>query len=160
MVPAFGFPRCVYNDNGTHLTGFEITTYFSSHGTTQITASIMHPSSVGLIEQNVQLVTSQIWKWVLDRGPSANEYWRCRLQETLPAINGRLISLHGFIPGEILLGYTPEWKINLDPNSINARELHTTPDALGVNEWVDRRDERREQAIQTMAANQTKMERK
>lgn len=84
IVPVFGFPRCVYNDNGTHFTGYEIITYFGSHRTTQITAPIMDPSSVGLVERNVQLITSQIRKWVLDRGPRAKEHLARKCKSSIP----------------------------------------------------------------------------
>ena len=62
LVPVFGFLLCIFHDNGSHFTGAKITTFFESHGTTQIRAPISHPSSVGLAERNVQLVISQIRK--------------------------------------------------------------------------------------------------
>ena len=76
--------------------------------TTQIRAPISHTSSVGLVERNVQLVSSQVRKWVLDRGPGAKMNWGRIIPEILPPINGRLIRLHGFTPGEIMLGFVPE----------------------------------------------------
>lgn len=74
FVPVFGFPLCIFRDNGSHFTGAEITTFYESHGTTQIRAPISHPSSVGLVERNVQLVISQVRKWVLDRGPEKKQF--------------------------------------------------------------------------------------
>lgn len=79
----------------------------------------------------MHLVTSQIRKWVLDRGPGAKRYWGRSLQEILPAINGRLIRLYGFNPWGDILGYTPEWQMSSDPNS-NIRGLPATPDVRNV----------------------------
>ena len=71
LVPVFGYPLCIFHDNGSHFTRAEITVFFESHGTTQIQAPISHPSLVGLVERNVQLVVSQVRKWVLDWRPGA-----------------------------------------------------------------------------------------
>lgn len=108
LVPVFRFPFCLFHGNGSHFTGVEITAFFELHGTTQIRAPISHPSSVGLVERNVQLVISQVRKWVLDRGPGAKMIWRRSIPEIIPSINGRLVRLHGFTPSEIMLGYVPE----------------------------------------------------
>ena len=83
LVPVFGFPLCLFHDNGSHFTGAEITAFF-----TQIRAPISHPSSVGLVERNVQLVISQVRKWVLDRGPGAKTIWGRSIPEIIPSING------------------------------------------------------------------------
>ena len=88
FIPVFGFPLCIFHDNGSHFTEAEITTFFESHGTTQIRAPISHPSSVGLVERNVQLVISQVRKWVLDRGPGAKTIWGRSIPEILPSVNG------------------------------------------------------------------------
>lgn len=58
LASIFGWLECLYNDNGIHFTGDEITALFESHGTVQITAPISHPSLVGLVERSVQLVIS------------------------------------------------------------------------------------------------------
>ena len=65
IVFAFGFLQCIFNDNGTHFTGSEITTFFENYSIMQIFISTTHSLLVGLVEQNVQLVTNQIRKWVL-----------------------------------------------------------------------------------------------
>ncbi len=87
LIPVFGFPLCIFHDNGSHFTGVEITAFFESHGTTQIRASIIHPSSVGLVKRNVQLVISLVKKWVLDRGPGAKTIWGCSIPKILPSMN-------------------------------------------------------------------------
>ena len=90
----FGFPLCIFHDNGSHFTGAEITAFFKDNGTTQIRAPISHPSSVGLVERNVELVISQVRKWILDWGPGVKTNWGRSIPEILPPINGRLIRLH------------------------------------------------------------------
>ena len=66
LVPVFGFPLYIFYDKSSHFTGAEITTFFESHGTTQIRAPISHPSSVDLVKRNVLLIINQVRKWVLD----------------------------------------------------------------------------------------------
>lgn len=53
LVPIFGFPICLFYNNGSHFTWAEITAFFQLHGTTQICAPINHLFSVGLVERNV-----------------------------------------------------------------------------------------------------------
>lgn len=65
IAPVFEFPESVFCDNGSHFRGSETVALFESHGTKVYFAPISHPSSVGLVERNVQLVTEQIRKWVL-----------------------------------------------------------------------------------------------
>lgn len=43
FTPVFGFPLCIFYDNGFHFTGAEITAFFKDHGITQIRALISHP---------------------------------------------------------------------------------------------------------------------
>lgn len=162
LAPVFGFPKCIYNDNGSHFTGSEITTLFQSHGTFQIITPISHPSSVGLVERNVQLFTSQLRKWVLDRGPAAKMFWGRAIPEIMPAINSRLVRLHGFTPANILLGYSPEWKVTRDRPPGEERNL-SAPDALDevlTTQWMDLRDESRNTATQRMSQNNTTVEHK
>ena len=42
LVPVFGFPLCIFYDDGSHSTDAEITTFFESHGTTQIRTSLIN----------------------------------------------------------------------------------------------------------------------
>ena len=44
LILVFEFPLCIFHDNGSHFIRAEITTFFKSHGTTQIRAPISHPS--------------------------------------------------------------------------------------------------------------------
>lgn len=53
FVLVFGFPFCIFHDNGSHFTGAEIIAFFKDHGTMQFQAPISHPSSVGLVERKV-----------------------------------------------------------------------------------------------------------
>lgn len=47
---------------------------FSSHGTRPYFAPISHPSSVGLVERQVLLLTSQLRKWIYDKGSSSEAF--------------------------------------------------------------------------------------
>lgn len=62
LVSAFGFPCCIFHDNGSHFIGAKITTFFKSYHTTQIRAPISYPSLVGLVERNIHFVISQVKK--------------------------------------------------------------------------------------------------
>ncbi len=166
LVPVFGFPLCLFHDNGSHFTGAEITAFFELHGTTQIRAPISHPSSVGLVERNVQLVISQVRKWVLDRGPGAKTIWGRSIPEIIPSINGRLVRLHGFTPSEIMLGYVPEWKVTgsetpiREVTSEEIEELEKGADGLIIERMVERREEQRTFAVRSISENHTRQEKK
>ena len=158
IAPVFGFPESTFCDNGSHFTGSEITALFESHGTTQYFAPISHPSSVGLIERNVQLTSSQIRKWVMDRGPQAKKYWGRSLPEVALNINTRLLRMHGFTPSQILMGYTPEWNVRYR-NTEQAPNLsgHTGPEDLTA--YFEGREEERQRVIGTIGASNSKLER-
>lgn len=149
----FGSPLCIFYDNGSHFTGVEITAFFELHGTTQIRTPISYPSSIGLVERNVQLVISQVRKWVLDRGLGAKTIWGRSIPEIFPLINGRLVRLHGFTPSEIMLGYIPERKVTgreipiQEATSGAVEELEKGVEGLIIERIVDRREEQRTFAI-------------
>lgn len=111
LAPIFGFPKDLYTDNGSHFIDSETISLFESHGTHVTQAPISHPSSVGLVERNVQIVLAQIRRWVYQKGPTAKHYWGRAIPQIMPNINGRLLRVHGFTPAEILLRYNPKWKI-------------------------------------------------
>ena len=106
IAPVFGWPKAIYTDNGSHFTGQEIRSIFDTHGVTHFTAPVTHPSSVGLVERNVQLMMSQIRKRSIDSGLSSPP-WATFLTEATISINTRLMRVHGYSPANILMGYTP-----------------------------------------------------
>ena len=158
LAPVFGFPRCIYTDNGRHFTGAEVTALFESHGTRVIRAPITHPASVGLVERNVQLVMSQLRKWVLSKGPTAKTYWGRALPEVMPNINGRLLRVHGYTPSEILLGYNATWKYKPgdSPDAVGPAESEPT----GVDYWDARREENQWRAITALAKHHSTIDNK
>lgn len=87
---------------------------------------------MGLVDRNVQLVTSQVRKWVLAKGPRAKVVWSKSLPEVLPSINGRLIRIHEFTPSEILMGHVPEWKFENSEQALQP-SVPPTADASMVN---------------------------
>jgi hypothetical protein len=121
LTPIFGWPKAIYSHNGSHFTGEEIKELFEMQGVTHYTAPITHPSSVGLVERNVQLMMSQLRKRSIDSGLQTPP-WGTYVPESTASINTRLIRVHGYSPAQILLGYTPKL-LHLDPPG----EGHTAP---------------------------------
>ena len=68
MAPVFGWPKAIYTDNGLHFMEQAIRSLFEMHGVAHFTAPVTHPSSVGLVERNVQLMMSQLRKRSIDSG--------------------------------------------------------------------------------------------
>lgn len=52
--PVFGYLKAVHTDNGYHFTGKAINDLLEAHGVLHFLAPVTHPSSVGLVERNVQ----------------------------------------------------------------------------------------------------------
>lgn len=71
LIFVFGICLCIFDNNGLHFTGAEITAFFEFYETTQIYAPISHLFFVGLVKKNVQLVISQVKKLVFDWGLGA-----------------------------------------------------------------------------------------
>ena len=68
VSPLFGWPQSLYTDNGTHFTGLAITAIYQMHGVLHYKALITHPSLVGLIKKNVQLLVSTIRNISVSKG--------------------------------------------------------------------------------------------
>ena len=131
---------------------------------------------MGLVERNVQLVISQVRKWVLDRGPGAKTIWGRSIPKILPSVNGRLVRLHGFIPAEIMLGFIPKWKVThrnvqqVAPDIMHETTRETTlgeiyeieegPKRLKIEKMIDRRGEQRTLAVRSISENHTRQEEK
>lgn len=82
---------------------------------------IIHPSSRGVVERNMQLVIIQVRKWVLNQGPGAKMIWGSSIPDIMPSINDRLVRLHGFISAKTMLGFVTDWKV------MNANASGVTP---------------------------------
>lgn len=107
IAPLVGWPRELYTDNGTHFTAAEVAHELAKHGVTHYKAPITHPSSVGLSERNVQLVTARIRAFGLENDAQGITYWSTCLPAATVAINTRLMKVHGHTPAELLLGFNP-----------------------------------------------------
>ena len=129
---------------------------------------------MGLVKRNVQLVISQVKKWVLDRGPGAKTIWGCSIPKILPSVNGWLVRLHGFTLAEIMLGFVPEWRItktHRDTSEVPPRfiekalqedvdEMEEGLEGLRIEKLIDRRNERRTLAVRSLSENHIRQERK
>ena len=131
---------------------------------------------MGLFEKNVQLVISQVRKWVLNRGSRAKTIWRRSIPKILPSVNGGLVRLHGLTPTEIILGFVPEWKITqknaheVIPDITNETtrqatpeevyEIEEEPEELRIERMIDRKEEQRTFAVGSISENHTRQEEK
>lgn len=160
LAPIYGFPEWLYTDNGSHFVGSETISLFESHGTRVTQAPISHPSSVGLVERNVQLVLAQIRRWCAERGPRARLSWGRSIPQIMPNINGRLLRIHGFTPAEILMGYKPEWKIATNETATDvASEVIDVATPYGdLQYWEEKRKEIRDGAVLALTNHHTKLQ--
>ena len=122
----------------------------------------------------MQLVISQVKKWMLDRGPGAKTIWGRSNPEILPSVNGRLVRLHRFTPSEIIVGFVPEWKITqrsaheVIPDITNETTREATPrEVYGIEERpvglmlkriIDGKEEQRTFAVRSISENHTRQE--
>ena len=51
----------------------------------------------------MQLIISQVRKWVLDRELGAKTIWERSIPEILPPLNDKQVRLHKFTPADIIL---------------------------------------------------------
>ena len=160
LAPTYGFPTNLYTDNGRHFVGSEVVSLFESHGTHVTQAPISHPSSVGLVERNVQLVLAQLRKWVYEKGSQARTYWGRGLPEIMPNINGRLLRVHGFTPAEILMGFNPEWKVPSLSRNADAEIVDVTVPEMDLQYWEQKRQERREGSLLALTNYQARLQAK
>jgi hypothetical protein len=160
LTPTFGWPKAVYSDNGSHFVGKDITNLFRLHGVTHFTAPVTHPSSVGLIERNVQMMMSQIRKRSIESGID-HPTWANYVTEATIAMNTRLIRIHGYSPAAILLGFTPTLlHLGMIPaEPVNEGDLDDLP-AHQYQLAETLQSERRELAMWALTSHQTKTESK
>lgn len=170
LAPIFGWPIILYTDNGSHFDNHEVRTLFETHGSIFICAPISHPQSVGMIERMVQLVASQIRKWVIERGPTSRVFWNRALSEAVLAINTRLVRTHGFHPADMMLGYVPEWlqkpllrddPIALNPQHDQGALYHEALLAVPGQHWAflwEHREQERDRLATSVAVAHGRME--
>jgi hypothetical protein len=166
FAPVFGYPKAIYSDNGSHFIGNPAKDYFKWRGIHHSDAPVAYPSSVGLVERSVQLVRSRLTAHAIERGPIGKKQWGLAIPQAMLSINSRLVKIHGFTPGEIMLGYQPRgiWQRQLEneerlDNMTEAeiqREEEKAHLVYGLR--MERRDEQREAANTTVARNQKKLE--
>ena len=105
VIPVVGWPMTVYTDNGPHFTGQLIRKMWEDHGVTHFPAAVSHPQSVGLSERYVQMLIGRIRLTCISMRSAAQ--WGLHIRDAVLDINTRCISLHGYTPSEILLGFNP-----------------------------------------------------
>jgi transposase InsO family protein len=106
LVPCFGFPRAMYTDRGSHFTGGAFEEYLEKHKVDRIRASSAHPSSVGLAEKTVGMITKCIRAWTVEAGADdAMMKWHLLVDDAAWALNTRFHPALGYTPAQVLLGY-------------------------------------------------------
>lgn len=158
LAPIYGFPQALYTDNGSHFAGSETISLFETHGTRVTFAPISHPSSVGLVERNVQLVMAQIRRWVNSKGTEARNFWGVAIPQIMPNINGRLLRIHGYTPAEILMGFNPKW--NVDEHLPDNKAVDVTMPKANLQYWEEKRRQLREGATLSLARHHNYLEAK
>ena len=84
---------------------------------------------MGLVECTVQLVVSQVHKWVLIKGLESWNFWGMAILQMMLNINTRLIWIYGFTLTELMFGYKPQWNCHdLDNGLYNFSDLEDYPD--------------------------------
>lgn len=99
-----GWPRAVYCDNGSHFVSAEVQQLLRSKGVKQYPAPKSHPSSVGLAERYVQLVTLG-FRTIFTTYPQHMTIWSTFLPQITHSINTRIIRTHGYTPSQLLYGF-------------------------------------------------------
>jgi len=104
VVKQFGWPRTVYTDNGEYFFSGEFAKVLRMLSIIHLPAPKSHPQSVGLAERYVKLLVDGLKVTIL--GPKLQqEDWDLVVDQVIHAINTRVLSVHGFSPAELLLGY-------------------------------------------------------
>ena len=87
ITPTFGYLWIIYSDNDLHFIGSEVTAYFESKGITYYDALVAHPSSVGLVEQSIQLVASRLRAYAIENSDHGLRTWGKALPGIMLATN-------------------------------------------------------------------------
>jgi len=106
VVKQFGWPRTVYTDNGAHFVSGEFAKVLRMLSVVHLPAPKSHPQSVGLAERYVKLLVDGLKVTIMGK-KLQQEDWDLVVDSVVNAINTRVLSVHGFSPAELLLGYNP-----------------------------------------------------
>ena len=120
-VKLFGWPRAVYTDNGAHFVSGEFAKTLKDFHVVHLPAPKSHPQSVGLAERYVRLLVDGLKVTVMaSKAPTTD--WDLYVDPVVHSINTRVLSVHGFSPAELLLGYNPN-RIGWDTSPATERAV-------------------------------------
>ena len=123
IVSVFRWLKAIYSDNRSHFTEKNIKAIFNAHEVTHMTVSVTYSFSVSLIDQNVQLVLSQLQANCISAvTPDA---WSQYISEITLSINTWLIQVHKYSSAELLLKY-------------KLRLTHFDTHSLKLSIWTDK----------------------
>jgi len=120
IVKRFRWPRAVYTDNGAHFVSGEFANVLKRLSVVHLPAPKSHPQSVSLAEHYVKLLVDGLKVTIMGRKMKPKD-WDLVIDSVVHAINTRVLSIHGFTPAELLLGFNPNktgWDVN--PNTERA----------------------------------------
>ena len=135
IVKRFGWPRAVYTDNGAHFVSGEFANVLKRLSVVHLPAPKSHPQSVGLAERYVKLLVDGLKVTIMGRKMEQTD-WDLVIDSVIHAINTRVLSIHGFTPAELLLGFNPNktgWDVN--PNTERAVATLSCAIEAGQNLW-------------------------
>jgi len=135
IVKQFGWPRAVYTDNGAHFVSGEFANLLKRLSVAHLPAPKLHPQSVGLAERYVKLLVDGLKVTIMGRKVPQTD-WDLVIDSVTHAINTRVLSIHGFTPAELLLGFNPNktgWDVN--PNTERAVATLWSAIEAGENPW-------------------------
>ena len=112
VARTFGWPLAFYVDNGSHFVKGKLPERLKEVGTKLFSAPITNPRSVGLIERNIQLVLARLRAmvgspevWKVGGENETISHWNEYLDNTIHAINTRVLKVHGYSPLQLFLGF-------------------------------------------------------
>jgi len=131
IVKLFGWPRAVYTDNGAHFVSGEFAKTLQNFHVVHLPAPKSHPQSVGLAERYVCLLVDAL-KVTVMASKAVMTDWDLYVDPVVHSINTRILSVHGFSPAELLLGYNPN-RIGWDTSPSTERAVSVIADAAANN---------------------------
>jgi len=131
VVKLFGWPRAVYTDNGAHFVQGEFAKTLQKFHVVRLPAPKSHPQSVGLAERYVRLLVDGLKVTVMASKAKTTD-WDLYIDSVVHSINTRILSVHGFSPAELLLGYNPN-RIGWDTSPGTERAVSILMSAAAEN---------------------------
>ena len=132
IVKQFGWPRAVYTDNGAHFVSGQFANLLKRLSVAHLPAPKSHPQSVGLAERYVKLLVDGLKVTIMGRKVPQTD-WDLVIDSVTHAINTRVLSIHGFTPAKLLLGFNPN-KTGWDVNPNTERAVATLWSAIEAGE--------------------------